>query len=68
LIGLPFFPSISTPSYGIHGFREDDLFWNYEFNSAIDEQMVVNTVAKEMVDNVNYAVIILYTIYWFINK
>lgn len=48
LIAIPFYPDFSTPSWGLNGFREDDLFYNVSINSKADKQFTALSIAKEM--------------------
>jgi len=52
LIALPYFPDFSSPSWGLNGFREYDLFYLESINSKFDKQFTALTVAKEIAHNV----------------
>ncbi|CAF0707260.1 unnamed protein product [Brachionus calyciflorus] len=48
LIGLPGFPDKSSPSWGLNGFHEDDLFYNDLYDTIADIQLVAEMIAKEL--------------------
>jgi hypothetical protein len=53
LIALPFFPDFSSPSWGLNGFKEFDLFYLENINSKQDKQFTALTIAKEIAHLVN---------------
>ncbi len=48
LLAIPFFPEVSSPSWGLNGFREDAIFYNQSYNSKMDHQNIALSIAKEM--------------------
>lgn len=52
MIALPYFPDFSSPSWGVNGFTESDLFYLPEYNSVADKQFTALKVAEEAAHNV----------------
>lgn len=52
LIALPYFPDFSSPSWGLNGFHEDDLFYRPDVESQADKQRVAVILGKEIAHNV----------------
>lgn len=59
LIALPFFPELSSPSWGLNGFREFDLFFRDGLNSKADRQLTALVIAKEMAHNVMLKIVFI---------
>lgn len=57
LIALPFFPDSASPSWGLNGFKEYDLFYSDKINSKLEKQLTALAVAKEMAHLVNLLIV-----------
>jgi aminopeptidase N len=53
LIALPYYPQITTPSWGLNAFREDFLLYNPKYDSDLVESGIALTLAKDIAANVN---------------
>jgi aminopeptidase N len=60
IIGLPFYPFFESPSWGLMIFREQNLFYNENFNSEVDKQLVASSVVEEIAHNVKQKFLCFY--------
>jgi hypothetical protein len=52
LIALPYYPQVTSPSWGLNAFREDFLLYNPKYDSDLVESGIALALAKDIAANV----------------